>query len=82
MVHALAELAEALRSSPGWQAKAHIAVVRDVFGASDWLRGPGDDGAAVSVGSPSGRDVARSWRQWRTTLIARRSSRIPSVSSV
>jgi uncharacterized protein len=51
MVHALAEVAEALRSSPGWQAKAHIAVVRDVFGASDWLRGPGDDGAAVSVGS-------------------------------
>ena len=51
MVHDLAELAEALRSSPGWQAKAHIAVVRDVFGAGDWLRGPGDDGAAVSVGS-------------------------------
>jgi selenophosphate synthetase-related protein len=51
MVHDLAELAEVLRSSPGWQAKAHIAVVRDVFGAGDWLRGPGDDGAAVSVGS-------------------------------
>ena len=51
MVQVLAELAEALRSSPGWRAKADIAVVRDVFGGSDWLRGPGDDGAAVRVGS-------------------------------
>jgi selenophosphate synthetase-related protein len=50
MVQALAELAEVLRSSPGWRAKADIAVVRDVFGGSDWLRGPGDDGAAVGVG--------------------------------
>jgi selenophosphate synthetase-related protein len=39
-----------LRSSSGWRAKADIAVVRDVFGGSDWLRGPGDDGAAVRVG--------------------------------
>jgi hypothetical protein len=51
MVQVLAELAEALRSSPGWRAKADIAVVRNVFGGSDWLRGPGDDGAAVRVGS-------------------------------
>jgi uncharacterized protein len=51
MVQILAELAEVLRSSPGWRAKTDIAVVRDVFGASDWLRGPGDDGAAVLVGS-------------------------------
>jgi uncharacterized protein len=51
MVQVLAELAEALRSSSGWRAKADIAVVRDVFGGSDWLRGPGDDGAAVRVGS-------------------------------
>jgi uncharacterized protein len=51
MVHVLTELAEALRSSPGWRAKADIAVVRDVFGGSDWLHGPGDDGAAVPVGS-------------------------------
>lgn len=50
MVQALAELVEALRSSSGWQAKADIAVVRAVFGESDWLRGPGDDGAAVRVG--------------------------------
>ena len=51
MVQVLAELAEVLRSSPGWRAKADIAVVRNVFGGSDWLRGPGDDGAAVRVGS-------------------------------
>jgi uncharacterized protein len=51
MVQVLAELAEVLRSSSGWRAKEDIAVVRDVFGASDWLRGPGDDGAAVQVGS-------------------------------
>lgn len=50
MVQVLGELAEVLRSSSGWRAKADIAVVREVFGASDWLRGPGDDGAAVSVG--------------------------------
>jgi uncharacterized protein len=50
MVQILAELAEVLRSSAGWRAKADIAVVRDVFGGSDWLRGPGDDGAAVRVG--------------------------------
>jgi uncharacterized protein len=51
MVQILAELAEVLRSSSGWRAKADIAVVRGVFGGSDWLRGPGDDGAAVRVGS-------------------------------
>ena len=51
MVQVLAELAEVLRSSPGWRAKADIAVVREVFGRSDWLRGPGDDGAAVLVGT-------------------------------
>ncbi|HKA85795.1 MAG TPA: AIR synthase related protein [Acidimicrobiales bacterium] len=50
MVQALDDLAEALRSSSGWRAKADIAIVRDVFGGSDWLRGPGDDGAAVRVG--------------------------------
>jgi selenophosphate synthetase-related protein len=51
MVQILAELAEVLRSSPGLRAKADIAVVREVLGGSDWLRGPGDDGAAVPVGS-------------------------------
>ena len=50
MVHALDGLAETIRSAPGWRSKAHIAAVRDVFGPSDWRRGPGDDGALVTVG--------------------------------
>jgi selenophosphate synthetase-related protein len=50
MVHALADLVAAIRSAPGWTGKSHIAVVRDVFGPSDWTRGPGDDGAVVAVG--------------------------------
>jgi selenophosphate synthetase-related protein len=54
MVHALNRLAATIRSAPGWTAKAHIAAVRDAFGPSDWLRGPGDDGALVTVG---GEDV-------------------------
>jgi selenophosphate synthetase-related protein len=51
MVHALDGLATTIRSSPGWQAKAHLAVVRERLGPSDWLRGPGDDGAVVSAGA-------------------------------
>ena len=37
----LAAIVAAVRSSPGWRSKSHIAVVGDVFGAPDWLRGPG-----------------------------------------
>jgi hypothetical protein len=50
MVRELVDLAARIRSAPGWTDKAHIAVVRDVFGPGDWLRGPGDDGAVVAVG--------------------------------
>ena len=50
MVHRVADVAALVRSSPGWTAKAHIAVVREVFGPGDWMRGPGDDGAVVAVG--------------------------------
>jgi uncharacterized protein len=50
MVRELVDLAATIRSAPGWTAKAHIAVVREVFGPGDWLRGPGDDGAVVAVG--------------------------------
>ncbi|HLM28742.1 MAG TPA: AIR synthase related protein, partial [Acidimicrobiales bacterium] len=46
----LVDLAARIRSAPGWTDKAHIAVVREVFGPGDWLRGPGDDGAVVAVG--------------------------------
>jgi uncharacterized protein len=54
MVHALDGLVATIRSAPSWTSKAHIAAVRDAFGPSDWLRGPGDDGAIVTVG---GEDV-------------------------
>lgn len=43
----LGHLVEALRSNPGLRNKAPIALVREVFGAGDWLAGPGDDGAVV-----------------------------------
>jgi selenophosphate synthetase-related protein len=43
----LGHLADALRANPGLRNKAPIALVREVFGAGDWLAGPGDDGAVV-----------------------------------
>ena len=43
----LGRLVEALRANPGLRNKAPIALVREVFGAGDWLAGPGDDGAVV-----------------------------------
>lgn len=46
----LAGLIEALRANPSLRAKAAIGLVAEVFGDSDWLAGPGDDGAALPVG--------------------------------
>ena len=43
----LGHLVEALRANPGLRNKASIGVVREVFGAGDWLAGPGDDGAVI-----------------------------------
>lgn len=45
----LAALAQAAREHPGLLGKSVIELVREVFGPSDWLRGPGDDGAAVPL---------------------------------
>jgi uncharacterized protein len=42
------ELAAVVRAHPGLRNKAPIGLVTEVFGATDWLSGPGDDGAAVS----------------------------------
>ena len=47
----LAALVDTLRAAPAWRAKADIAVVGDVLGPGDWLRGTGDDGAVVAVGA-------------------------------
>jgi uncharacterized protein len=50
MVHVtvgLTALVDAIRAHPGVTAKAEIGLVAEVFGAADWLEGPGDDGAVV-----------------------------------
>ncbi|HJV08192.1 MAG TPA: AIR synthase related protein [Acidimicrobiales bacterium] len=47
------DLVATLRAHPGLRNKAPIALVREVFGASDWLGGPGDDGAVIAGGDGS-----------------------------
>jgi selenophosphate synthetase-related protein len=47
MAEDIGALIEAVRAHPGVRGKAEIGVVREVFGDSDWLAGPGDDGAVV-----------------------------------
>lgn len=41
-------LAEAVRSHPGVTAKSEIGLVSEVLQNTDWLAGPGDDGAVVT----------------------------------
>jgi hypothetical protein len=41
-------LVEVVRSHPGVTAKSEIGLVSDVFESTDWLAGPGDDGAVVT----------------------------------
>src|SRR5215467_8799987 len=43
----LASLAQTIRSHPGVTGKAAIGLVSEVFQSTDWLAGPGDDGAVV-----------------------------------
>jgi selenophosphate synthetase-related protein len=50
----LPALARTVREHPGLSAKSVIGLVSDVFGPSDWLLGPGDDGAVVPL---AGTDV-------------------------
>ncbi|MGI8751406.1 MAG: AIR synthase related protein [Acidimicrobiales bacterium] len=47
----LDEIVELVRTSPALAQKAEIAMVREAFGAGDWLAGPGDDGAVVDTGA-------------------------------
>ncbi|WP_300019349.1 AIR synthase related protein [Pseudonocardia sp.] len=42
-------LVAVLRAHPGMRGKAAIGLVSEVLGASDWLGGPGDDGAVVEA---------------------------------
>src|ERR1700754_2847918 len=44
----LQALARTVRDHPGVTAKAEIGLVSDVFQSTDWLAGPGDDGAVVT----------------------------------
>jgi selenophosphate synthetase-related protein len=45
----LDEIAAAIDGNPAIAAKREISLVTDVLGTSEWVRGPGDDGAVVSV---------------------------------
>ena len=49
----LEALAQGLRDLPGVRSKAHIGLVTEVFGATDWYAGPGDDGAVLPPGNGS-----------------------------
>jgi selenophosphate synthetase-related protein len=45
----LHEVVKAVRSHPGLLNKSAIGLVTEVLGATDWLSGPGDDGAVVAA---------------------------------
>ncbi len=49
----LDEVAAAFRSSAALRGKASIVLVSEVFGATDWVHGPGDDTAVVQCGEES-----------------------------
>lgn len=46
-------LVQRIRTSQGVRGKAVIGLVSDVFAGTDWLAGPGDDGAVVDDGGRS-----------------------------
>jgi selenophosphate synthetase-related protein len=50
MNDSLAEVAAAFRASAALRGKASIGLVSEVFGAADWVHGPGDDTAVVEWG--------------------------------
>ena len=43
-------LVASVRTNPGLRAKAELGLVGDVLGGTDWVGGPGDDGAVVAAG--------------------------------
>ena len=49
----LDEVVAAFRNSAALRGKASIGLVSEVFGATDWISGPGDDTAVVSAGAES-----------------------------
>lgn len=50
MNDSLSEVAAAVRASAALRGKASIGLVSEVFGAADWVHGPGDDTAVVESG--------------------------------
>jgi len=49
----LQEVVDQARRHPGLLGKAPIGLVAEAFGPSDWLSGPGDDGAVIPDGESS-----------------------------
>ena len=49
----LPRVIDRVRNHPGVAAKAEIGLVSDVFGDTDWVAGPGDDGAVVPAAGTS-----------------------------
>ncbi|WP_051342729.1 AIR synthase related protein [Pseudonocardia spinosispora] len=47
----LDDLVASVLANPGLRAKADIALVGEVLGGTDWVAGPGDDGAVLSGGT-------------------------------
>lgn len=58
----LRAIAAAVRAHPGLTSKAAIGLVSEVLGPSDWMAGPGDDGAVVPT--TQGRVVACGEALW------------------
>jgi uncharacterized protein len=54
----LGALAGALRTSPALRAKGGIELVGEIFGASSWVHGPGDDGAVVDADADGTQVIA------------------------
>lgn len=46
----LGRIVEDFREDPGVRQKAHLGLVSEVLGGSDWVQGPGDDAAALPNG--------------------------------
>lgn len=49
LLGSLTELVDSVLANPGLAAKAEIALVGEVLGDTDWVAGPGDDGAVVQA---------------------------------
>ncbi|MGE3285792.1 MAG: AIR synthase related protein [Pseudonocardia sp.] len=50
LIEPLNEIVASVLANPGLRAKAEIGLVGEVLGGTDWLGGPGDDGAVVTAG--------------------------------